>query len=185
MGFSLKFESQIFHLIPVQIWMNCVALWPWVSYEILLIYRAIGIIKWVVSYETLSRVPEHSTKLGNTSCNYYFISGQTQCCLIPCSMTGEMGRVQDPAGLGGSRLSHRQPQEPWGMVAHWYSSLDGQLILMLQQRKEGILTVWQNPRSAAFRSSKTYPQGNLVADSRSWDLRLESRDKAIFRGGER
>ena len=70
-------------------------------------------------------------------------------------------------------------------IAVWTVWQDGQLILMLQERKEGIFTVQQNLWSATSRFFKMYPQGHLVADSGSWGLRLESRDLAIFRHRER
>ena len=173
----------------MQIWMNCVVLWPQVSYEVLLIYRVTGLIKWVLSYETPIRVPQYCTKLGTTTCNYHFISGQTQCCLIPCSITGEMGRCrawQDWARAYLAIGNSRSLRGWWHIgIAVWTVWQDGQLILMLQERKEGILTVQQNLWSATSRFFKTYLQGHLVADSRSWGLRLESRDLAIFRHRER
>lgn len=84
--------------------------------------------------------------------------------------------IGNPRSLGGW----------WHMgIAVWTVWQDGQLILMLQERKEGIFTVQQNLWSATSRFFKMYPQGHLVADSGSWGLRLESRDLAIFRHRER
>lgn len=101
----------------------------------MLIYRVIGIIKWDNLHKTLSTVPEHSTLLGSTSCNYYFLSGQSQWCLVPCSVTGEMERVWDRQAWVEADLARDNLGNPGGCW-HIGSSLDGQLSLTFQQRRE-------------------------------------------------
>lgn len=52
----------------------------------------------------------------------------------------------------------------------------GDKALMPQQRKQVILTTWQNSGPDHSQDFQMYPQGGLEADSRTWVLDPESRD---------